>query len=62
MGIRPGGIKLKIMTCLRENRERRRVAGRGAPFPPGLESFDGQLVCGRRGHPKMKDESQQVTV
>lgn len=39
--IRLSGIEVKIVTCLRESKKRRRAAGRGGPFPRGLENFEG---------------------
>lgn len=63
MGTRPSGVNLKIVTCQRENKKRRRAAGRVSHPPRGWVLQKPWSVCERRGHSKMRGtESEQVTV
>lgn len=63
MGTRPSGVNLKIVTCQRENKKRRRAAGRVSHPPRGWVLQKPWSVCERRGRSKMRGtESEQVTV
>lgn len=54
MGTRPSSTELKIVTCLKGKRKKRRVAGGGEPSRGAGVLQRPQLVCGRRGHPESR--------